>query len=130
MRATATRPGQPLAAELRRVAATPPRGRRANPFLPAERVAAARPALREIADDLAAAEQPDPRLLRDVRALVRDGVTSPLLNRALPAGELDVVLRCLRFRAAQPSRSPSPGAGRRRRRAVVPRSLRSSHSAR
>jgi hypothetical protein len=126
MRATATRPGQPLAAELRRVAAIPPRGRRSNPFLPAERIAAARPALLEIADDLAAAEQPDPRLLRDVRALVRDGVTSPLLNRALPAGELDVVLRCLRFRAAQPSGGTSRWSGGRPRRTVVPRALRSS----
>jgi hypothetical protein len=130
MRATATHPGQPLAAELRRVAAIVARGGRPNPFLPAERVAAARPALLEIADDLATTEHPDPRLLRDVRALVRDGVTSPLLNRALPAGELDVVLRGLRFRAAQPSRSPGPGAGRRPRRTLVPRSLRSLQRAR
>ena len=86
-----------LARELRRLARTEPRGRRANPYVPYERVSIARAALLEIADDVESAGR---ALRRDIHALVRDGVDSPLLNRAVPEGELDVVLRCVRFRLA------------------------------
>jgi hypothetical protein len=89
-----------VARELRTVARLRIRTPREDGLVPHERLAAARGGLLELADDLDAAEHADPAVLADIRALLRDGPRSPLLNADIPAEELPVALRRARFRLA------------------------------
>ena len=98
-----------LARELRTVARLRIRTPREDRLVPHERLAAARGGVLELADDLDAAEHADPALLAEIRALLRDGTRSPLLNTDIPAEELPVTLRRARFRLAT-DRPPAPGA--------------------
>jgi hypothetical protein len=82
-----------LASELRRMA-----GSDGGRIVPRERVAAARQALLEVADAAEAADRADPALLAEIRALLRDGTRSALLNAEIPASELHETLRRVRFR--------------------------------
>jgi hypothetical protein len=92
-----------LAASLRSTAAQRTVSRHdVAPLLVDRLDAGARLALLAVADDLERAEAVDARTIADITALITDGARSPLLNHAVPAGELDVALRRIHFRLATP----------------------------
>jgi hypothetical protein len=95
-----------LAAMLRRTAALRVERARDDRVVPLERLAPVRADLLALADAVLAAERADPVVLDEIEALLRDGIRSPLLNVALPAGELDVALRRVRFNLATASGQP------------------------
>jgi hypothetical protein len=99
-----TRRRRRLVAMLRRTASLPVTTVRDDRLVPRERLAPVRADLLALADDLAAAEPVDPRVAGDLEMLLHDGVRSPLLNTALPAGEVAIALRRARFNLAMASR--------------------------
>jgi hypothetical protein len=62
------------------------------------RVTAARTRLLDLAWTLDRAERADPIAVARLEKLLRDGIFSPLYNPTVPAEELDVILRQLRWR--------------------------------
>jgi hypothetical protein len=95
-----------LAAMLRRTAALKITSARDDRVVPAEGLAPVRADLLALAEAVLAAERADPVVLDDIETLLRDGIHSPLLNVALPAGELDVALRRVRFNLATACAQP------------------------
>src|SRR3954451_16015002 len=89
-----------LVAWLRRTATLRVTTRARDRIVPLERLAPVRADLLALADAVAGAERVDPAVLDEIETLLSDGVRSPLLNVALPAGEVAVALRRARFNLA------------------------------
>jgi hypothetical protein len=64
------------------------------------RLAPVRADLLAVADEVERAAALDPRTMVELTRLMTDGVSSPLLNEAVPEGELALLLRRVRFQIA------------------------------
>jgi hypothetical protein len=102
-RLVAPRHRREVAASLRRIAREARTSRHDVAPLVVERLdAPVRRDLLALAEELERAPRLDPRTMAEIAGLVHDGARSPLLNRAVPESELEVVLRRIRFRLATP----------------------------
>jgi hypothetical protein len=102
-RLVAPRHRRDVAASLRRIAREARTSRHDVAPLVVERLdAPVRRDLLALAEELERAPRLDPRTMAEIAGLVHDGARSPLLNRAVPESELELVLRRIRFRLATP----------------------------
>jgi hypothetical protein len=110
-RLIAPRHRREVAASLRRIAGEARTSRHDVAPLVVERLAdPVRRDLLALADEIEHAPVLDPRTMAEISGLVHDGARSPLLNRSVPASELEVALRRIRFRLATGADELRPAA--------------------
>lgn len=89
-----------VAGSLRRIAAQPRTSRHDVAPLLVGRLAPVRDDLLAVAEEVERARDLHPATMVEINRLITDGVKSPLLNEAVPEGELALLLRRIRFQLA------------------------------
>ena len=89
-----------VAGSLRRIAAQRRTSRHEVAPLLVGRLAPVRDDLLAVAEEVERAPSLPPGTMAEIMRLITDGVKSPLLNEAVPEGELALLLRRIRFQLA------------------------------